>query len=395
MNEIIIYRIIIGVVIVGILWLYFKKNKVNQVDDRVILEKDKEIEGLKKEKEGLKNLNIETKESLVKEREFIKEQLKTINKIDDHKKEISGYREATETRNQLDKKDIDQMKNYLENLTGSSRFQGNIGEKILKNTLNLCGLQSPRDFTLQDGDKVVDLNDTEKLKTVRPDTCIKLGDSNLVVDSKVSLDNWKDWLNEKKDEKLKKSHLKKHLDSINKHIDKLSATDYTKMLKKKVFPTTIMFIAFETGYFAALGADPELGEKAYRKNVILAGPGNIMAIIKIVETIKSKEKQIENVNKITESASSLIDKYAVLKKHLKGLVTSYRTHGTNLQNVINSGWAGSGNLEKQMIDLKENHGLHATKNIEKTLSQENKVRDITDPEEEEEKKQLINEKHVN
>ena len=78
-------------------------------------------------------------------------------------------------------------------------------------------------------------------------------------------------------------HLKKHLDSINKHIDKLSATDYTKMLKKKVFPTTIMFIAFEAGYFAALESDPELGEKAYRKNVILAGPGNIMAIIKIVE----------------------------------------------------------------------------------------------------------------
>ena len=63
MNEIIIYRIIIGVVIVGILWLYFKKNKVNQVDDRAILEKDKEIEGLKKEKEGLQNLKNETKES--------------------------------------------------------------------------------------------------------------------------------------------------------------------------------------------------------------------------------------------------------------------------------------------------------------------------------------------
>ena len=48
-----------------------------------------------------------------------------------------------------------------------------------------------------------------------------------------------------------------------------------------------------------------------------------------------------------------------------------------------------------MTDLKENHGLHGTKSIEKTLSQEDKVRDIKDPEEEEEKKQLINEKHVN
>ena len=45
----------------------------------------------------------------------------------------------------------------------------------------------------------------------------------------MSLDNWKDWLNEKKDEKLKKSHLKKHIDSINKHINKLSTTNYTQM----------------------------------------------------------------------------------------------------------------------------------------------------------------------
>ena len=58
MNEILIYRIIIGVVIAGILWLYFRRNKVNQaqVDDSAILEKEKEIEGLKKEKDGFEKL---------------------------------------------------------------------------------------------------------------------------------------------------------------------------------------------------------------------------------------------------------------------------------------------------------------------------------------------------
>ena len=57
----------------------------------------------------------------------------------------------------------------------------------------------------------------------------------------MSLDNWKDWLNEKKDEKLKKSHLKKHIDSINKHINKLSTTNYTQMLKKYCYiPVAIM-----------------------------------------------------------------------------------------------------------------------------------------------------------
>ena len=378
MNELLIYGFCIGIGagIVSIVWFYFTKNKVYNT-----AELEKEIEGLKKEKEGFERNERTLRESLNKERETTTEQLKTINKIDDHKNLITQYTTTTEERNKLDKENINLMKNYLEQLTGSSRFQGNIGEKILKNILNACGLQNPRDFTLQDGDMVVDPDDTEHLKRVRPDTCIKLGDSDLVVDSKVSLDNWKDWLNEKKDEKLKKSHLKKHIDSINKHINKLSTTNYTQMLKKKVFPTTIMFIAFEAGYFAALETDPDLGEKAYQKNVILAAPGNIMAIIKIVETIKSKEKQIENVDMITKSASKLFDKYATLKAYLKKVVTSYRTHGKNLQEAINNSWAGKDSLEKQMVNLKEKHGLNATKNIETTLPEEDKVPDVNDPDE--------------
>ena len=378
MNELLIYGFCIGIGagIVSIVWFYFTKNKVYNT-----AELEKEIEGLKKEKEGFEKNERTLRESLENERQTTAEQLKTINKIDAHKNIITQYTTTTEERNKLDKENINLMKNYLEQLTGSSRFQGNIGEKILKNILNACGLQNPRDFTLQDGDMVVDPNDTEHLKRVRPDTCIKLGDSDLVVDSKVSLDNWKDWLNEKKDEKLKKSHLKKHIDSINKHINKLSTTNYTQMLKKKVFPTTIMFIAFEAGYFAALETDPDLGEKAYQKNVILAAPGNIMAIIKIVETIKSKEKQIENVDIITKSASKLYDKYATLKGYLKKVVTSYRTHGKNLQEAINNSWAGKDSLEKQMVNLKEKHGLNATKNIETTLPEEDKIRDVNDPDE--------------
>jgi len=378
MNELLIYGFCIGIGagIVSIVWFYFTKNKVYNT-----AELEKEIEGLKKEKEGFERNERTLRESLENERQTTAEQLKTINKIDAHKNIITQYTTTTEERNKLDKANIDLMKNYLEQLTGSSRFQGNIGEKILKNILNACGLQNPRDFTLQDGDMVVDPNDTEHLKRVRPDTCIKLGDSDLVVDSKVSLDNWKDWLNEKKDEKLKKSHLKKHIDSINKHINNLSTTNYTQKLKKKAFPTTIMFIAFEAGYFAALETDPDLGEKAYQKNVILAAPGNIMAIIKIVETIKSKEKQIENVDIITKSASKLYDKYATLKGYLKKVVTSYRTHGKNLQEAINNSWAGKDSLEKQMVNLKEKHGLNATKNIETTLPEEDKIRDVNDPDE--------------
>jgi len=385
MNEIIIYRIIIGVVIVGIFWLYFRRNKVNQVDDKALIEKeliekDKEIEVLKTERDGFKKTEKDLRESLTREQNLVKDHLATINKIDQHKNLITEYTSATQLKNKTDAKDIDFLKNWAEKLTGSNRYQGAIGEKILKRVLNSCEYLEGRDFTCQEGDKIINTDNENELKTIRPDIYVKMTDkTDLVIDSKVSLDNWKNWVNEKKDEELKKSHLKKHIKSVNDHIKALSSKKYTHSLKRKVFPSTVMFIAFEAGYLAALEHDPDIGEKAFNQNVILAGPGNIMAIIKIVETLKAKERQIQGLNEMTQSASQLYEKYATLKKYLKKLVTSYNSHAMNLRAVINSGWAGKGNLEKQIINLKEKHGISAGKNIEKTLPEEDKIEDIDDP----------------
>ena len=391
MNEIIIYSIFgffIGIAIAAVVYFYFVKDKLNSNNNSTILLENADlkgqIEGFKKNEEtlieGFKKNEETLKDSLKAERKTKEEQLKTINKIDEHKTSISDYRTTTEERNKLDKENIDLMKNYLERLTGSSRFQGDVGEKILKNILYSCGLRNPTDFLCQEGDKVIDPEDNETLKQVRPDTLIRMGESWLVVDSKVSLDNWKNWVNEKKDEKLKSTYLEKHLDSIDRHIKELSKKPYSKLLKRKVFPSIIMFIPFEAGYLSALDSDPDLGEKSYKKNIILAGPGNIMAIVKIVETIKSKEKQIENVAMISKSASQLFDKYAVLKTFLKKLVTSYRTHGLNLQKAIINSWGDKDSLEKQMINLKNKHGLNATKNIDPNVPEEDKIVNIEDPE---------------
>ena len=58
------------------------------------------------------------------------------------------------------------MKNYLERLTGSSWFQGDVGEKSLKNILYSCGLRNPTDFLCQEGDKVIDPEDNEPLRNM-------------------------------------------------------------------------------------------------------------------------------------------------------------------------------------------------------------------------------------
>ena len=89
-----------------------------------------------------------------------------------------------------------------------------------------------------------------------------------------------------------------------------------KNLKKEVFQKVIMYMAHEAAYLSALEYDPTLYDYAYKKNILLVGPKNLLAIISIVQTIRDKEKQINSVAEITSTASNLMEKYSLLKTHL-------------------------------------------------------------------------------
>ena len=374
-NETFVIGFLIGAGLASVAWYFLKSKNNSNIDPSTLFEKDKEIGILATEKTGLLQRVEDLKQSLTSEKEVTQKQLETINKIDQYKNTITNYAQTTEERNKIDQKNINEMKIFFEKLMGSSRYQGEVGEKILEKILNSCGYLKCRDYELQTTDKVVQSDET--VKTVKPDAFIKMVDNTYIaVDSKVSLDNWRDWTRES-DESKKKEHLKKHAESVKTHINKLSSKNYFKSIGRKVFPATIMFIPLETGYLAAIEQEPDLNEIAYKKNIILANPSNIMAVIKIIDTLKAKEKQIENFEEITKKASSIYDKYAILKSSLKRVITTFNSHGDNLRNVINSGWVGRGNLEKQIEDLKS-MGVEGTKPIEKTTSEEEKIDPIID-----------------
>lgn len=374
-NETFVIGFLIGAGLASVAWYFLKSKNNSNIDPSTLFEKDKEIGILATEKTGLLQRVEDLKQSLTSEKEVTQKQLETINKIDQYKNTITNYAQTTEERNKIDQKNINEMKIFFEKLMGSSRYQGEVGEKILEKILNSCGYLKGRDYELQTTDKVVQSDET--VKTVKPDAFIKMVDNTYIaVDSKVSLDNWRDWTRES-DESKKKEHLKKHAESVKTHINKLSSKNYFKSIGRKVFPATIMFIPLETGYLAAIEQEPDLNEIAYKKNIILANPSNIMAVIKIIDTLKAKEKQIENFEEITKKASSIYDKYAILKSSLKRVITTFNSHGDNLRNVINSGWVGRGNLEKQIEDLKS-MGVEGTKLIEKTTSEEEKIDPIID-----------------
>ena len=163
-----------------------------------------------------------------------------------------------------------------------------------------------------------------------------------------------------------------------------------KNLKKEVFQKVIMYMCHEAAYLSALEHDPTLYDYAYKKNILLVGPKNLLAIISIVQTIRDKEKQINSVAEITQTASNLMEKYSLLKGHLIKTMTSFNSHGENLKRVINGAYQGRNSLEQRIEKLKD-LGISSSTPIPKTTPLQDKLMDFEEVKDksEEEKKEPI------
>ena len=381
MLEPLIYTLV-GFALASAFWLLYFKTKSSNLIDRSALEEknqlNKELEGqiaaFNKEITLLNKAKDEIGSTLKLERENAKEQLKTINNVE-------KWRVSTERDVKKYEEYVNDTKNFVDKLTGNVKYQGDFGEKLLVKLLEIHGLSINTDFTVQEGSKVYNQVNDELLQSVRPDVIMNLSkNDHVVVDSKVSLIDWKNFVNEKNDEKTRKSHLKKHISAIDKHITTLSGRNYQKILDKNVFPSVILFIPFVPAYLAAIEEDTELMDRAYKRNVILACPGSLLPVIKIIETIKSKDKQMENVKEISKNATFLIDKFVSLKKSLKSTIKSFRDHASNLQKVVDTGWGSKNSLEKSFEKFQKKHGLNEAKDMPTSSVEENQIIDIDDPE---------------
>jgi DNA recombination protein RmuC len=372
-----ILPIVITAVSVSILWLaYLKffKNDGSSQNQSELKDKEHEIEliklGHEKElsvlKEKLNSIEIEKnhlEETLTKERETTKNQLETLGKVDAFKTSVTGnmgrYSEM-----------IEKQQKFIDKLTGNAKYQGNFGEKFLEQSLQFHGFKLNVDYTKQKHEDIYNLED-DKSEITKPDIVLNIGNStHIICDSKVSLDNWKKFVNSEDDQE-KNDQFKKHYFAVKKHIDDLAKKDYVKNLKKQVFQKVIMYMCHEAAYLAALEHDPELYEYAFKKNVILCGPKNLFAVISIAQTIRDKEKQINSVKEITNTANNLMEKYAVLKGYLIKTMSSFNAHGDNLKKVIQGAYGRNG-LEQRIEKLKD-LGVNSTRPIAKTSAVEDEI----------------------
>ena len=212
-----------------------------------------------------------------------------------------------------------------EALTGKPKVQGCFGENFLDAILAGEGLQEGIHYTREAAND--DLS--------RPDFVFHFKDGyeqkDLVVDSKVSLTAFVEYMNAEGPE-LKKEALDRHIKSVRKHIEELAKKEYAKKRAKSFADYVLMFMPRDMAFRVALEEEPMLWQEAYQKNVLIATEQTIMPFLKIIQLTWNKYQQDTNIQKITEAAQNMIDRvgafydlYIDLGKKLKSVNSAYNS----------------------------------------------------------------------
>lgn len=256
--------------------------------------------------------------------------------------------------NQAISKEANNLTNALK---GDNKLQGDWGELILERILEQSGLMKGREYNTQQSFT------TDEGKRLRPDIVLNLpNDRKMLIDSKVSLVAYEQFIAHQYEPEIAISFLKQHIQSIENHIQNLASKQYTQLFEQKSPDFVLLFIPIETAFSVAVQHQSNLYQKAFEQNIIIVTPSTLLATLKTIESLWQVEKQRENALEIATEAGKMVDKFVGFVKNMENIGTQLeRTNATYYQ-AIQQLKTGKGNLISKANHLK-NLGAKAKKSL--------------------------------
>ncbi len=232
-------------------------------------------------------------------------------------------------------------------LTGDNRSQGYWGELKLERLLELAGLEKGQQYLTQES-----YQDSEG-ERFRPDAVLLLPeDRHIVIDAKVALLDYQR-ATEAEDEAQRGQYLDRHVAALRGHVRGLGDKDYSRLNTLNAPDLVLMFVPVEAAFLEALRRDPDLYEFAFARKIVLVGPSNLLASLRLIAQIWRTEQQNSNARKIAERGALLYDKLVGFVEDMgklgEALDRAQRTHQTALGKLSQ----GKGNLLRQAETLRE------------------------------------------
>jgi DNA recombination protein RmuC len=152
--------------------------------------------------------------------------------------------------------------------------RGRWGEITLRRLVELAGLAEHCDFTEQ-------VHRDVEGGAMRPDMVVHMPQSrDVVIDAKTPLDAYLDAIDADSDES-RDAALRRHTSQVSARVRELSSKAYWQQFERSP-DFAVLFLPGDQFLSAALSHDPDLLDDALRRNVIVATPTSLIALLKVI-----------------------------------------------------------------------------------------------------------------
>ena len=185
----------------------------------------------------------------------------------------------------------------------NSQARGKFGEAQLELLLQSAGLREGHEYSRQK-------STTDADSSGIPDITVKMpGGSAIFIDSKFPFDRFLDAFGTQVQSE-RDDYLSQHTKDLLKHVEALAKRGYHKSSGSPDF--VVLFVPFETLLAEALRIDPAFLEKAFKLNVTVATPTSMMALLRTIGYIFTRNKLADNADEIQKVANTFLKNITLL-----------------------------------------------------------------------------------
>jgi len=209
------------------------------------------------------------------------------------------------------------------------QVRGRWGEQQLRRIVEAAGMVEHCDFAEQ----VSTVSDDGGL--LRPDMVVRLaGNRQVVVDAKAPLEAYLTAL-EARDDQARDGQLDLHAKHLRAHVDQLAAKSYWAAFESAP-EFVVLFVPADPFLDAALQRDPTLMEHAFARNVIVATPATLIALLRTVAFAWRQEALAKNAVHVHTLGRELYGRLATMAAHLTKLGASLGTAVGSYNKLVGS-----------------------------------------------------------
>ncbi|MGH3426150.1 MAG: DNA recombination protein RmuC, partial [Mycobacteriales bacterium] len=194
------------------------------------------------------------------------------------------------------------------------QVRGRWGEHRLRRIVEAAGMVERCDFVEQQT-----LNTADGIQ--RPDMIVKLADGkNVIVDSKVPFSAYLEAM-EARDDHIRNERLGAHAKHMRHHVDALSRKAYWDAMESTP-EFVVLFVPADTFLDAAVQKDATLLEYAFERNIVLATPSTLVALLRTIAYSWRQEALARNAAEVHQLGRELYSRLSTMGDHWDKLGSS-------------------------------------------------------------------------